>query len=209
MICKTCYPSLRGSRYQVRRIVPATFHKLYPALWKFPNAVASNLKSQVYSVSVCGSTGHSFIEYDVSARGIHYDKAYSILSSLVVPRPIALVSTKGSDGSVNAAPYSFFNVMGIDPPLVVFGPSDQADGSPKDTLRNISESNDFVVNLVNEEILEAMNKCAVALSYGDSELSFAGLTAVPSTVVKSPRILEAPANLECKKFDILRVGKNN
>src|SRR5258708_885408 len=122
------------------------------------------------------------IELDLENR--HADRAYAILASLVMPRPIALVTTVGPDGIVNAAPFSFFNVFGDDPPIVAFAPGDRDDGTPKDTPRNIRLSHEFVVNLVDESIAEAMNRCASSLPYGESELRHAGLTPAPSSVVK-------------------------
>ena len=89
------------------------------------------------------------------------DRAYPILASLVTPRPIALVTTLSADGKINAAPFSFFNVLGANPPLVAFTPGDRADGTPKDTALNVRSTHEFVVNLVDEAIAEAMNLCVV------------------------------------------------
>lgn len=139
----------------------------------------------------------SHIEYDLSPEGQHYKRAYVILSSLVVPRPIALITTMGADGSLNAAPYSFFNLLGSDPPIVAFGPYAKDASTLKDTHHNALTGRNFVVNLVDEGLVEAMNKCAASLPYGKSELDFAGLTVVPSSMVSSPRLLNAPASLEC------------
>ncbi len=136
------------------------------------------------------------------------DRAYQLLVSLVVPRPIALVTTLGADGKVNAAPFSFFNVMGANPPICAFAPGDRDNGVPKDTALNIRSGHEFVVNLVDEAIAEKMNLCAASLSYGESELAFAKLTAAPSSVVKPPRIAEAPASLECVEWGTLQIGGN-
>ena len=136
------------------------------------------------------------------------DRAYPILVSLVTPRPIALVTTVSADGKVNAAPFSFFNVMGANPPICAFAPGDRENGTPKDTARNVRATHEFVVNLVDESIAEAMNKCAASLPYGENELQHAGLTAAPSSVVKPPRIAEAPASLECTEWGTLRIGEN-
>ena len=140
--------------------------------------------------------------------GQHADRAYPILASLVTPRPIALVTTLSPDGKINAAPFSFFNVMGAKPPIVAFAPGDRDDGTPKDTARNIRLTQEFVVNLVDESIAEAMNRCAATLSYGENELISAGLTSTPSSVVKPPRIAEAPASLECVEWGTLQIGAN-
>jgi flavin reductase (DIM6/NTAB) family NADH-FMN oxidoreductase RutF len=136
------------------------------------------------------------------------DRAYALLASLVTPRPIALVTSLGPDGVVNAAPFSFFNLLGASPPICAFAPGDREDGTPKDTARNIRAGHEFVVNLVDEGIAEAMNQCAASLPYGESELPRAGLTTVPSSVVKPPRLAEAPASLECVEWGTLHIGDN-
>lgn len=136
------------------------------------------------------------------------DHAYGILASLVVPRPIALVTTINADGNVNAAPFSFFNLMGANPPICAFAPGDRDNGTPKDTALNIRAGHEFVVNLVDENIAEAMNRCAASLPFGDSELMHAGLTAAPSSLVKPPRIVESYASLECVEWGTLQIGGN-
>lgn len=135
-------------------------------------------------------------------------RAYPILASLVVPRPIALVTTLSPDGKVNAAPFSFFNLLGANPPICAIAPGDRDDGTPKDTARNIRGTHEFVVNLVDEAIAEAMNRCAASLPYGESELKHAGLTAASSSAVKPPRIAESPASLECAEWGTLQIGGN-
>ena len=146
------------------------------------------------------------MELDLAAQNAN--RAYAILSGLVTPRPIALVTTLGPDGVVNAAPFSFFNVFGSNPPYCAFAPADREDGTPKDTARNIRLNHEFVVNLVDESIAEAMNKCAASLPYGVSELQNAGLTTAPSSVVKPPRIAESPVNLECVEHSTIQIGDN-
>jgi len=136
------------------------------------------------------------------------DRAYPILASLVTPRPIALVTSISPDGKVNAAPFSFFNLLGASPPICAFAPGDREDGTPKDTARNVRATHEFVVNLVDEAIAEAMNQCAASLPYGENELKFAGLTSAPSSIVKPPRIVESPASLECIEWGTLRIGEN-
>ncbi len=146
------------------------------------------------------------MELDLESQ--YADRAYPILSSLITPRPIALVTTLGPDGVVNAAPFSFFNVLGAEPPIVGFAPGDRDDGSPKDTARNIRLLHEFVVNLVDESIAEGMNRCAASLPYGKSELAHAGFTAATSSVVKPPRLAEAPVSLECVEWGTLQIGAN-
>jgi len=145
---------------------------------------------------------------ELDLEGQFADRAYQLLVSLVVPRPIALVTTVSADGKVNAAPFSFFNVLGAQPPIVAFAPGDRDDGTPKDTARNIRATHEFVVNLVDESIAEAMNQCAASLPYGENELARAGLTAASSSSVKPPRIAESPASLECLEWGTLQIGSN-
>jgi len=145
---------------------------------------------------------------ELDLEGRHAERAYPILASLVTPRPIALVTTLGSDKVVNAAPFSFFNVLGADPPIVAFAPGDREGGTPKDTALNVRKEHEFVVNLVDETIAEAMNRCAASLPYGTSELEAAGLTTAPSSVIQPPRIAEAPASLECTEWGTLQIGRN-
>lgn len=135
-------------------------------------------------------------------------RAYPILASLVTPRPIAFVTTLSPEGNINAAPFSFFNLLGADPPILAFAPGDRAGRTPKDTALNIRLTHEFVVNLVDESLAEAMNKCAASLPYGVNELEQAGLHAAPSSTVKPPRIAEAPASLECKEWGTLQIGDN-
>ena len=140
--------------------------------------------------------------------GQHASRAYPILASLVTPRPIALVTTLSPDGRINAAPFSFFNVLGANPPIVALAPGDRDDGTPKDTARNIRLTHEFVINLVDEPLAEAMNLCAASLPYGDNELVHAGLHTLASSVVKPPRIAESPVSLECTEWGTLEIGGN-
>ena len=139
---------------------------------------------------------------------------YKVLASLVTPRPIAWVTTVDGTGRVNAAPFSFFNVFGSNPPIVAFAPGNKSDAGrgeaavPKDTARNIRETKEFVVNLVDEAVGEAMVQTAASLEHGISEIELAGLTVAPSTVVGAPRIVEAPAAFECREWSTLEVGSN-
>ena len=145
---------------------------------------------------------------ELDLEGQFADRAYPILASLVTPRPIAFVTTVSPDGRVNAAPFSFFNLLGAQPPILAFAPGDRDDGTPKDTALNIRATHEFVVNLVDEAIAKAMNKCAASLPYGENELVHAGLHAAPSSIVKPPRIVESPASLECTEWGTLQIGGN-
>jgi len=145
---------------------------------------------------------------ELDLEGQYASRAYAILVNLVTPRPIALVTTISPDGRVNAAPFSFFNVLGANPPIVAFAPGNRPDGTPKDSALNTRLTHEFVVNLVDEPLAAAMNLCAASLPYGENELVSAGLHSLPSSVVKPPRIAEAPASLECTEWGTLEIGAN-
>ena len=145
---------------------------------------------------------------ELDLLGEHADRSYAILTGLVMPRPIAWVTTLNEDGSVNAAPFSFFNVFGDDPPLVIFAPGNRADGGPKDSALNARRTGEFVIHLVSEEMKEAMNLTAATLPSGVSEILHAGLETLPSSVVAPPRIAGVPAALECKVHSVQEIGSN-
>ncbi|HUT49796.1 MAG TPA: flavin reductase family protein [Alphaproteobacteria bacterium] len=131
---------------------------------------------------------------------------YKLLTATVTPRPIALVSTRSRDGVDNAAPFSFFNVMGEDPPILVLGLEARAGGVLKDTTSNIRASGEFVVNLVDEDMAEAMVRCAADLPSDQSELSFAGLESEPAEIVAANRISCAPVSFECRRHVTLELS---
>jgi flavin reductase (DIM6/NTAB) family NADH-FMN oxidoreductase RutF len=130
---------------------------------------------------------------------------YKLLAASVVPRPIAWVTTKSRAGIVNAAPFSFFNAMGADPPTVAIGIIPR-EGRLKDTAANIQETAEFVVNLVSEANAEAMNVTCIDAPPGVDELELAKLTAVPSDAVGPPRIGESPVSFECRLLAALVTG---
>lgn len=132
---------------------------------------------------------------------------YKLLIGSVVPRPIALVTTIDEQGVTNAAPFSFFNCFSHDPPILIIGVEERA-GAPKDTVRNIRATKEFVISVVSEEIAERMNICAVDFPAGVDELAQAKLTAIASSAVKPPRIAESPVNMECKLVEELRFGEH-
>jgi flavin reductase (DIM6/NTAB) family NADH-FMN oxidoreductase RutF len=132
---------------------------------------------------------------------------YKLLGCLIVPRPIALVTTQSPEGRVNAAPFSFFNVFAEEPPLVVLGFGISPTGGTKDTTVNIRETGAFVVNLVDEPIAGAMNLCAIDFPPEISEIEVAGLELSPSREVAPPRIAQAPVNLECRRYVTLEVAR--
>ena len=134
--------------------------------------------------------------------------AYKLLVSTVVPRPIALATTVDSEGRVNAAPFSFFNAVSSVPPVVVLGisPGAASEDGYKDTERNIRDSGEFVVNLVDEVLAERMNICAIDFSAGTGELEKAELTPLPSVGVRPPRIAQSPVSFECRRITGLSLG---
>lgn len=140
--------------------------------------------------------------------GADAERAYQLLASLVCPRPIAWVTTLNEDGSVNAAPFSFFNVLGDDPPMVMFCPGNRDDGSPKDTARNCRRSGEFAINLVDEALGALMVHTSASLPYGVSEINTEGIALTPGSSIAVPFITLAPAALECVVHDIQEIGHN-
>ena len=138
-----------------------------------------------------------------------FDGFSRILTGVVVPRPIAFVSTMSKDGLINLAPYSFFNAVAYDPPTIVFSSSRHAGDKRKDTLANIEETGEFVVNIVVDDIAEAMNRTAAEYPSEVSEFEIAGLTPVPSQMVSAPRVAESPVNMECRLLQVVPLGQGD
>lgn len=130
---------------------------------------------------------------------------YRLLTAAIVPRPIAWVVTRATDGVLNCAPFSFFNMVGSDPPLLAIGLMAGANGL-KHTARNILATGEMVVHMVPERLAEAMNITAVDAPDGVDELSLAGLDTVPSVKVAPPRIALAPVAIECVTFQTIQTG---
>src|SRR6201994_4376691 len=141
-------------------------------------------------------------------RTLSARERYKLIIGSVVPRPIALVTTVDPEGRVNAAPFSFFNSLSADPPILALGVENQPDMAFKDTTRNIRLTEVFTVNIVSHAIAEAMHVCAVPFKPEHDELKSAGLTAMPGTMVASPWIKEAPAAFECRRHVTLELGKS-
>ena len=133
-----------------------------------------------------------------------FERFNAVLTGVIVPRPIAFVSTMSPDGEVNLAPYSFFNAVSYS--NVVFSSSRHVGNKSKDTLRNIEETGEFVVNIVVDSIAEAMNATAAEYPEGEDEFGIAGLSHAPSKIVKPPRVAESPVNIECKLDQIVQIG---
>jgi len=131
---------------------------------------------------------------------------YHLLVGVVAPRPIAWVTSQDAEGRINLAPFSFFNVFGANPPVVVFSPLLRRDGSRKDTLRNVEATGEFVLNAAVEKLAEQMNLSSKELPYGESEAALTGLTLKPSVKVKPPRLAETPVSIECKLRQIIPLG---
>ena len=130
-----------------------------------------------------------------------------VLTGVVVPRPIAFVSSVSASGLINLAPYSFFNAVAYNPPTIVFSSSRHIGDKAKDTLANIEETGEFVVNMVVDEIAEAMNSTAAEYPAEVDEFEIAGLTAVHSLIVQPPRVAESPVNMECRLNQIVPIGE--
>jgi flavin reductase (DIM6/NTAB) family NADH-FMN oxidoreductase RutF len=138
------------------------------------------------------------------------NEVYNLLIGLVAPRPIALVTSMNEQGRLNAAPYSSYNYLCTDPPVVGLGVMNRPGGEfvPKDTARNIRRTGEFVVNVVTEDLAERMNITATDFPEDVNELEMAGLTTAPSQVVKVPRIAEAHAALECRELQTIEIGRS-
>ena len=139
----------------------------------------------------------------------NFDNFYNILTAVVVPRPIAFVSTISTRGLVNLAPFSFFNAVSGYPPTIVISIGHHSNGKIKDTLENILETKEFVVNAVVDDIAEAMNRTAADYPPDFDEFQIARLTLVPSKLVRPPRVDESPVNLECLLTTTIPIGDEN
>jgi flavin reductase (DIM6/NTAB) family NADH-FMN oxidoreductase RutF len=133
---------------------------------------------------------------------------YKLITNLVVPRPIAWITSSGPDGIVNLAPFSFFNAVASDPLYLIVSVGHRDSGAPKDTARNIETRREFVVNLVTEELLDAMNVSAADFPPDRSELEATGLATEASLRVAPPRLAAAGASLECRLFQALPLGES-
>ena len=131
---------------------------------------------------------------------------YKILIGTVIPRPIALVTTVSRDGRPNAGPFSFFNVLTHDPAIVAIGVENYSDMRFKDTARNIRETGEFTVHICDDALVDQMEICAIKFGPEVDEMEEAGLATIPGQMVRSPRIVAAPAALECRRHTTLQVG---
>jgi len=131
---------------------------------------------------------------------------YRLCISFINPRPIALVSTVSPQGAQNLAPFSFYNMVSANPPVVMFCPGLRRDGAGKDTLRNVHATPEFVVATVTKDIARLMAACAADLPYGESEFDFSGLSPAPASRVRPPLVREAKVNIECALRQIVTTG---
>jgi flavin reductase (DIM6/NTAB) family NADH-FMN oxidoreductase RutF len=141
--------------------------------------------------------------HDISPR-----EFYTLLVHTIIPRPIALASTMDEQGNLNLSPFSFFNVFGANPPILIFSPTLRGrDKSVKDTLLNIQESHEVVINLVNYAMLEQMNITSAEFPFHINEFQKSGLTPIASKKVKPPSVKESPVAFECKVLQVLETGR--
>ena len=150
----------------------------------------------------------------IDCKKIETPHLYKLLIGSVAPRPIAWVSTRSADGQNNLAPFSFFNVFSVAPPVLGFAPGYKKAPPggvrpPKDTLRNVIETGEFVVNIVSHKLAEKMNQTSGEYPDDVSEFEAAGLTAVPSQVVKPPRVGECLMTMECKLLQTIDFGQSS
>lgn len=141
---------------------------------------------------------------------VSHRQIYNLLIGLVAPRPIALVTSMNEHGALNAAPFSAYNYLCTDPPIVGLGVTNRPNNDivPKDTARNIRRTGEFVINVVTEDLAQQMNICATDFPPETDELQMANLDTVPSSIVKVPRIAQAHAALECREFTTMEIGRS-
>jgi flavin reductase (DIM6/NTAB) family NADH-FMN oxidoreductase RutF len=143
----------------------------------------------------------------IDPKEIHFSKVHGYLLGAVVPRPIAFASTVDHEGNVNLSPFSFFNCFGANPPLLVFSPARRGrDNSTKNTYENVLEVEEVVINIVNYAIVQQMSLASAEFPKGVNEFIKSGLTPVPSTKVKPPRVGESPVSFECKVLQVIPTG---
>ena len=155
------------------------------------------------------------MQIDCQKESVAY--LYSLIISIVVPRPIAWISSKSKDGIANLAPFSFFNAFSIDPPILgvgigskrVLDQEGEPSVRPKDTFLNIEETGEFVVNIVTEDLAVKMNQSSASYPFHIDEFERTGLTPMPSVKVSAPRLKESRVSMECELFQIIPLGKTN
>lgn len=144
---------------------------------------------------------------EISPTALPWRSVYKIMTGSIVPRPIGWISSINMDGQPNLAPFSFFSAVCANPPTVLFCPMIRSSGDPKDTLRNIRETGEFVVNIVSGDLAQAMNASSVEAPPELNEFEFAGVTAAKAFLVKPPRVAESPIHFECVLNQIVDISK--
>lgn len=142
----------------------------------------------------------------IDVESLRPSEFYQHMVRMIVPRPIAWVSTRSPNGVDNIAPFSYFTGVGSRPPTLLFCPANRRDGTPKDTMTNIEATGEFVVNVVTDRVAEAMNSTAAEISSDESEFEMAGLETVEAEVLQVARVKESPAQFECRLRELIRVG---
>jgi flavin reductase (DIM6/NTAB) family NADH-FMN oxidoreductase RutF len=147
---------------------------------------------------------------DFDAAKLDARARYNLITGVVVPRPIALITSLGTDGRVNAAPFSYFNALGSNPPIIAFSPGTHSVNPSriKDTRLNVLATGEFVVNMVSADLAEAMTIAGAVFPHDVSELDHMDVTLLPSSQVAPPRIAESPINLECRLVEDVTIGMN-
>jgi flavin reductase (DIM6/NTAB) family NADH-FMN oxidoreductase RutF len=146
-------------------------------------------------------------EVIVDPQSTDVSNIYKLMVGVIVPRPIAFVSSLSADGVPNLAPFSFFTGISANPPVICFSPMIRSsDGARKDTRRNIEDTKEFVVNIVSEDFAQQMNICSIEFPPEVDEFAASGLTGVPSDLVKPPRVKESRVNMECRLLQIVDVS---
>jgi len=143
----------------------------------------------------------------IEPTGKQVGELYRLMISVIVPRPIAFISSISKSGILNLAPFSYFMGVCSHPPIIAVSIIERPSG-PKDTANNIQETAQFVVNLVTEEIAEKMNIASGDYPSDVNEFEMAGLTTIPSTSVKPPRVAESPISMECRLYEMSKVGNS-
>lgn len=144
----------------------------------------------------------------IDPKGQSFQDNHKLMIGSIVPRPIAFVSTKSTNGILNLAPFSYFNGVCSKPPTIMFAPARRGyDGLTKDTLNNIRDTKEFVVNLVSEEIVEPMVACATDYDKEIDEFKISNLTPVDSHKISSPRVKESKVSYECELHTIVEIGQ--
>ncbi len=174
----------------------------------------SRTRRAVAAVVVRRGKGRQIVQLSRIGNPMHLDfaqlsprDAYQWMTHTILPRPIAWVATIGADGRTNLAPFSFFQGITANPPTLMFSPVNDRTGRKKDTVVNIEQVPEFVVNLVSRDLAEAMNRTSATLPYGDSEFAGFGIAPAPSERVRPPRVAAAKVAFECRLDRVVPIGE--